>query len=309
MDEKDMKLCELLLGNSRFSYEELAENLGVSINAIHKRVKALVDLRIIRDFVARPSLAAANAIPPVWVFGRCESKYIHDVHLRLAKNDCTYWVSYSGGEFLYVGGYLRDLSELDPYTTFVINETHMSEPTVGIFPFLPGQSPAGDGLQRLDYQIVASLHKDSRKPLADVAEELHLTAKTVRNRLQRMIDKQLVELTIDWYPDASNDIMSLMHLGLIPSVDKMALSSQFLEGFSPNLIFPVFFANLPNLLVYFVWTNTMRQLEELRAKFAEAKEVQSIMLNVLQIGYTFDTWRDKQIEQKLRESHPADMRV
>jgi DNA-binding Lrp family transcriptional regulator len=299
MDETDIKLCLLLLNNSRLSYEEQAEKLGLSINAVHKRVKALVDLRIIRGFIARPSLTSSNAIP-VWVFGRCESKHIRDVHLRLSKNDCTYWVGYSGGEFLYVGGYLRDLSELEPFSMFVINETRMSEPTVGIFPPVPAKSLGVDRLQHVDYEIISSLHKDSRKPLADIAEELHLTAKTIRNRLQRMIDKQLIDLTIDWYPDASNDIISLIHLDFFSSADKMAITSQLLQTFSPHLLFPVFFANLPNKVAYFTWTNTMKQLEELRAKLAEAKEIESTMLNVLQIGYSFDTWRDRQIEEKTR---------
>lgn len=295
MDETDIKLCQLLLSNSRLSYEELAQKLGLSINAIHKRVKALIDIRIIRSFIARPSLTSSNAIP-VWVFGKCESKQIRDSQLRLSKNECTFWVAYSGGEFLYVGGYLHELSELESFTKFVLDETRMSEPTVGILPSMP-RSLSQDALQHTDYAIISSLHEDSRKPLADVASELHLTTKTVRNRLQSMIEKQLIELTMDWYPDASNDIMSLVHLGLASDADKQSLSTTLLEAFSPNLLFPVVFGNLPNLLIYFAWTNTMRELDELRAKIAETKGIQSIMLNVLHIGYSFPTWRDKFIPE------------
>ena len=291
LDEIDIKLCELLLINSRLSYDELAGKLGLSINAVHKRVKNLLDLRIIRAFVARPSLIALGAIT-VWIYGRCESKQLHDTHLRLSRNDCTYWVGYSGGDFLYAGGYLRDMSDLDSYATIVIDETKMKDPTIGIMPTLPKRNET-QKLDHLDYEIISSLHRDSRKSLADVSSELHLTARTIRNRLDKMIERQTIDLTIDWYPDASNDIFSVLHLGLTTGEGKMAFSSQLLEDFSPNLLFPIFFVNIPNQLTYFVWTNTMKQLEDLRSRIALTKGIESVTLNVLQIGYSFDTWRDK----------------
>ncbi|MCL4518259.1 MAG: winged helix-turn-helix transcriptional regulator [Thaumarchaeota archaeon] len=101
MDEIDIKLCKLLMGNSRLSYDELASRLGLSINAVHKRVRALVDLGIVRAFTAKPSLSSLGAIS-IWVYGRSSSKQIQDAHQILKKNDSTYWVAHSGGEFLYV---------------------------------------------------------------------------------------------------------------------------------------------------------------------------------------------------------------
>ena len=63
-------------------------------------------------------------------------------------------------------------------------------------------------LCELDYKIIRSLKEDSRKPVADISEEIGVSAKTIRRRLDRMIKNFLIELSIDWYPDASNDLMS-----------------------------------------------------------------------------------------------------
>jgi Lrp/AsnC family transcriptional regulator, leucine-responsive regulatory protein len=295
MDATDIKLCQLLLINSRLSYDELASKLGLSINAVHKRVKALIELKIIRAFVARPSLMAINTLA-IWIYGRCEPKQIRDAHLRLAKNDSTYWVAYSGGDFVYVGGYLHDISELESYVTFVRNEANMDYPTVGIISAMPKLDPKYQ-LSNTDIEIISSLHRNSRKPFADIASELHLTARTVRNRLERMIQNQSIDLTIDWYPDTSNDILSVLHLDIGTNKDIMSLSSQLLGEFSPNLLFPILFANIPNQLTFFVWTNTMKQLEDIRAKVAETQGIGSATLNVLQIGYSFDTWRDKLVSK------------
>ena len=296
MDETDITLCKLLLDNSRRSYDELASKLGLSINAVHKRVKALEELNIIRSFIARPSLTAQN-VTSVWIFGRSLSKKSHDSHLKLQKNDHTYWVAYTGGEVIYVGGYLRDISELDAYSTFVRNEAQIDEPIVAILPSTPRHGST-DELHQLDYQIISSLHKDSRKPLANVASELNLTAKTVRNRLERMIDRQLIDLTLEWYPDASNDILSILHISLGMNIDRMKLSSMLTESLSPNLVFCVPFSNYPNQLVAVIWANTMRKIEELHEKVSEMEDIDSVTSNVLQIGYSFETWRDKAIAER-----------
>ena len=37
----------------------------------------------------------------------------------------------------------------------------------------------------------------------------------------------------------------------------------------------------------------MRQMDDLRAEIARAEGVDSVMVNILQIGYIFDTWIDK----------------
>ena len=298
MDDTDIKLCQLLLANSRLSYDELASNLGLSINAVHKRVKILLDLRIIRSFTARLSLTALSAIN-IWIYGRSQSKHLEESHSRLQKNDSTYWVAYSGGELLYVGAYLRDISELESYVSFVRSQGQMSDPIVAILPSLPGRFSL-DELHQLDYQIISALHKDSRKPLADVATELHVSTKTVRNRLDKMIDKRLIDFSMDWYPDASNDIVAIFHVSISANGDRIRVFSSILEKFIPHVLFAVPFSNLPNQLVAFVWTNTMKELEGLRTEIGKINGVESVVSNVLQIGYSSDTWRDRVLLERAK---------
>jgi predicted transcriptional regulator len=69
----------------------------------------------------------------------------------------------------------------------------------------------------LDYKIIQSLKDNSRKATSDVAEELGVSAKTVRHRLSRMERNYLIQTSIDWFPDASNDIISVFHINLKPT--------------------------------------------------------------------------------------------
>lgn len=62
MDKTDISLCLFLMSNSRTPYHELAVRLGLSINAVHKRIGTLMDSGIIRAFTARPSLLSLGAL-------------------------------------------------------------------------------------------------------------------------------------------------------------------------------------------------------------------------------------------------------
>jgi len=294
MDRTDVSLCLSLMLNSRTPYHELATRLGLSINAVHKRVSAMTNLGIIRAFTAHPSLASVGATS-VWVYGRSEAVRPGDAHLRLKTDERIYWVANSGGGYIYTGGYLRTIAELDQFVAFVKKEVEMSEPTVGI---ILGSPPVtslarSEKLRPLDYQILASLRKDSKKPVSDVASEVKASAKTVHRRLEWMKDKGLAEFTIDWYPDASNDIVGLCHVEIAPGYDRQRMLEVLRQMFQQNILVEVLFSNLPNLIVLFLWTNSMKQMESLRERAAGTSGAKSVMLNVLQIGYMFDTWRDK----------------
>ena len=299
MDRTDISLCLFLMSNSRAPYHELAAKLGLSINAVHKRIGALVSQGVIKVFTAHPSLASIGAVS-VWVYGRSEAARPSDVHLRLKTDDRTYWVANSGGGYVYVGGYLRGIQELDSYVAFVKERGEMGDPTVGIIPAVGvGRQ---ETLRPIDYQILASLKKDSRKPATDIAAEVNASVKTVHRRLEWMMEKGLVEFSIDWYPDASDDIVSLCHIEVDRGSDRMKVLDALRKQFADNILVWMLFSNLPNMLVLFLWTNSMRQMEGIRGRVGSFEGIKSAMMNVLQVGYMFDTWRD---DMNLRNAHPG----
>ncbi len=292
-------LCQLLLMNSRLSYRELAEKLDLSINAVHKRIKALTEEGIIRTFTAEISQAVLGTVR-VLVFGKSDLEVIDGVQEKLRKNDSIYWVLLGGGNYLYVGAYIKDISQLDQYVSFVKNEAKIKDPIVGIFNALPIQ--ANEALYPLDYQIVCCLRKDSRKAASDVAEELGVSAKTVHRRLEKMLHQGLVELSIDWYPDASNDVFAMTHLKVRPSANKDAVGLSLMQKYGPNFFVYFSFSNLPNLLLGFVWANTLKELKAVLQNIHSEEDIESYMYNVPFTGYIYDTWRDKLLIEKGKQT-------
>jgi len=301
MDETDVILSQLLLMNSRISYRELADKLGLSVNAVHKRIQALVESGVIRAFTAKVSLSALNGIHVV-VFGRTEAKSPDEAREKLEKNDSIYWIAVAGGSYLYIGGFLRDISQLETFVSTVKKEAQIPNLTVGIqqgMDVLQRAQPISDTtLYPLDYKIIYALHKNSRRLTSEVAEELGVSAKTVRRRLSRMILEGLIELCIEWYPDVSNDIMTIFHLSLRASADKSKVSSLLVRKYSPNVLFFWSFSNLPNYFICLVWTQSMKQLRDIRESLQRENFIESIDPNILYTGYIYDTWRDKIVQEK-----------
>jgi DNA-binding Lrp family transcriptional regulator len=295
VDKTDVILSQDLLINSRASYRELAEKLNLSITAVHNRIQALIDQGIIRRFTARPSVLAQNAIH-ILIYGASKADNTQQVKAKLEKHGQIYWLAVAGGNILYLGAYLQHIAELEQLTSFVKENAQIPQPTVGItvspIPANLKNLNLDTELCSLDYKIIHSLKTAARKPIAEVAEETGVSAKTVRRRLDRMTKNFLIELSIDWFPDASNDIISAFHVNLKPDADKN-LPLTILEKNYPNILFYWGFSNMPNTYFFVTWNPTSRDIKNLREKIEQEPGVQSASPNVIFTGYMFETWRDK----------------
>lgn len=300
MDKTDIILCQLLLGNSRLSYSELADTLNLSVTAVHKRIQDLIESGVIREFTAKLSIFQLGALH-ILVFGRSKLNSVQGLPEKLESNGLIYWFSVGGGNLLYIGAYLQNIGELEDLVNFLKETAEMPEPTVGIstqplpLGFLPELK--NRTLYPLDYQIIFSLKDNSRKATSEVADELGVSAKTVRRRLARMMKDRLVELSMKWYPDASNDIISLIHVHLNSQADKNTMGRLF-QKYAPNMVFYWGFSNLPNTFILMFWTSTMKELQKIRESLEKEDDLQSVAPNVLYTGYIFETWRDQLLEEK-----------
>jgi DNA-binding Lrp family transcriptional regulator len=295
VDKTDLILCQLLLANSRLSYRALAEKLDLSVTAVHNRIQSLIEMGIIRKFTAKISIFAQQAIH-VFVFGSSKTNSIRDLVTKISKNKFIYWLAVGGGSVLYVGAYLKNIAELDTLSRFIRETAEMPEPTVGItfslVPFSNNNVRTDVKLCELDYKIIRALKDDSRKATSVVALEVGVSAKTVSRRLSRMIKNYLIEFSIDWYPDASNDIMSFFHVHLRPDANPNA-ADFILQKYYPNTLFYWGFSNIPNTYVYVIWTPTSKELKNIHLSLEQEQLIHSVAPNIIYTGYIFDSWRDE----------------
>ncbi len=297
MDEVDIALAIELNKNSRTPYRELADRMGLSMNAVHRRIQSMVDIGILQGFMANLSLPYLRPVVTL-IHGRTKDSSSTDVIARLGSDDRTFKILMSGMNHLYVHGLLRNVSDLDDYTRFVRKEGMIVDPAVMIG--LPPRTLVSEEVRmsKLDYRIVNALHSDSRRPLTDVSDELGVSARTVRRRLSKMEREGSVELTVRMMPTASPDILGFFHVTLNEGVDRSEAMARVANDFKPNILSIAPLSDHPDFFIVNVWTKTMRDLRDIRERFLEEDIFRSVIVDILFEGYFFDTWREQDLRRR-----------
>jgi len=261
MDEIDLFLIKKLLENSRSTFRELADITDMSVSAIHKRIRNLEDDGIINAYIARPSLIALKHL---WVaiFGTSNAKSMELVSKELGQHESISMVSITGGKFLYIKAYLRNISELQEYSSYVSKMAQISEPSIGIVnvPYITTPEP----LSSIDYKILKTLNRDARKPTSDIADDIGISAKTVRKRLNRMIEHKLVSFTIQWTPMYENSYFTLFYLFLNESTNLNSTIQHLNKKFSKNIAYCLTFSNIPHLILLCTLTKTSKDSQRIQ---------------------------------------------
>jgi len=302
MDESDRKLMLYLAENPRVPYRELADKLGVSVQAVHRRIQVLMKMGVLRGFGAGVSIRHLEAVP-VMVFGRSSSASIQETMKKLSKNDITSSVLVAGGNYLYIVGLLKGISDLERYTDFVKKAADMPEPSVGIYSLDAGLAPDYmDGgrtteekaeLTALDVRILSALKQDCRKSIADIAKEVGVSSRTITRRLERMFREGLIDLVVPMDPTATGDIVSTVHLHLREGASKKDLGARLINRFTPRMWYIRSFTNMPNFLLGIVCTDTMNELRGILEEISKDADVKSLVPNIWYADYLFETWRDR----------------
>lgn len=297
MDETDIRICQMLMRDSRLPYRELADALGLSVAAVHARVERLVHDGIVRRFTVNLSMACQGAVPVI-IFGRSELPSADSAARELSEDGSTYAYLVGAGNMVYVCGFLRSRSELDDYAACAAAVAGMPEPTVAVETMGPPgnlvtirESDCGN-ISALDLRIIDALKADSRKPLTDVAAELGVTAKTVKRRWDRMEAEGLVEKTIHWNPDAGGDIVVFLHIELAEGNDRHALGNILMSKHGPNVVFFRVFSNLPSFLQLILWGRSLREVKDVMERIEREDGVLRSSSYIVYKGYRFPTWRD-----------------
>src|SRR5512138_499463 len=113
MDDIDLSICQLLFNNARCPERKIADDLGLSVAAVHRRVGQLIDEGVIREFAANISGGYLKAVG-AQVDGVCDCRSVEDVLDQLRKNDSITSVLVSAANLTSLVLFLRNISDLGP---------------------------------------------------------------------------------------------------------------------------------------------------------------------------------------------------
>ncbi|MHA2288571.1 MAG: AsnC family transcriptional regulator [Promethearchaeota archaeon] len=288
MDTTDLHIAKLLLSNCRITYRDIAKTFELSVNAVYKRVQNMINSGVIRAFTARPSLIGLKAIN-VLIAGKSEGRNINDISGELGSHESIFFVGNAGGNYLYIDGYLREISELENYTANVskIAKLHDFITCIKELPYRINP----EVLTKTDYRILRVLVNDAKRSLADIAEDIGLSAKTVRKRIKRMMEYNLVEFSINFAPQTEGTIVCQFHAYLNQKKDYNSEYKRIEEKYYDYILYLQRFTNISNLLMITALTKSNREAATLYSKFQE-EDYEKVEYNIIYNGFFFDTWRD-----------------
>lgn len=302
MDDKDIEILKMLLANSRIPYREMADELGLSVNGVYKRIKNLQNSQIIRNFATTLDPRILNAFP-ITIFGQCEAGAVEKVISTLGKNENTTKISIAGGNYLYINAIFRDLRELQPYIKMVKKQGQIPAPMVGILRAKKTIESRLEDMNSMDFRIVSGLHRDSRRFASDVASELGISTKTARKRLSKLLDKEYIRMSVSFAPDSSRDIFAQMHLKLSKGQEINKTEAMLINNYSSNIIFLDSFNNLPNLILCSLWAPTMKDLKDIQVDMQKKNVFESVIPRIFYTTYVFDSWVDSIIDDLASKPH------
>ncbi len=299
MDSIDLQIAKLLLVNCRITYRDIGNRLNLSVNAIYKRVQNMIEFGVIRSFTARPSLIGLKAIN-ILVFGKSEGKNLIEISKELGVCENIFFVGNAGGNFLYVDGYLKDMSELDEYFDFISQTARINDFTTCIKELPYRNNP--EALTKLDFQILGALGNDARRSIADLAEDVGASAKTIRKRLKRMMDYNLAEFSINFAPQTEGIIVSQFNVYLKEGTDFNEAYERINKEYQDYILYLQRFTNIPNLLMITALTKSNLEATNLYSRLQEENH-EKVDYHIIYNGIFFETWRDKLYQEILSDTH------
>jgi len=293
MDETDYFLLKRLIENSRVTYRELADMIGISVSAVHKRIRTLEEEGFINTFIARPSYIALKYLV-VTIFGSSNEKSMDVVIKELGQHESTFYIGIAGGKFLYISAYLRDISELQDYSTYVSKTAQINEPTIGIInvPYVTTPEP----LTTIDYKILNTLNRDARKPITDIADDVGLSAKTVRKRLDRMIENNLASFTIELTVHKIL-FLTVFHVYLKEGTSLNSTVQYIYEKYAKNIVYCLSYSNIPNFLTLHTWAKNTQESQRIQEEL-QKEGFKDVIPHIFLSAKWYECWVDQLLRTK-----------
>jgi len=319
MDDTDRKLLLLISEDPRMPLKELSRRLGITRQAVSQRLQVLTKLGIFKSIKAEISIHWYGSLIFPLIWGVSKTTSIDKTLDRLGESEFTTSAAVFGGGMLSVFGCVRNELELNDFIDFVKRVAEMPDPTVGLIDTDDGVNhPTGrdrsdridDSKQKrnrkelssLDLRIIASLHDDARRPVAEIADALGTSVKTIRRHIERMRTEGSLDFHVPYDFPPGEDMFTVLLVNLRGGADKVEVGRRLLSRYPLRVIVVRSFTNIPHFLRILLSSDDMGEIRMIVKEIREDEDVASVTPNLIYDEREYETAWDWEMLRTLASS-------
>jgi Lrp/AsnC family transcriptional regulator, leucine-responsive regulatory protein len=296
VDEDDVRICMALMVDSRTSYDRLSKTLGMSVPAVHKRLKGLVETGVVQAFTASIDVASLGGVSAL-VYGHSPIASLDEVIDRVHADDSTWLVLMSGGGMVHCFAFLRNERDLACYIENVRVSLRMDDAAGHLHGLRPGDNRMGPRSATaptpLELRIINAMREDSRRRASEVAADLGVSARTVNSKQVSMRREGKAIFSIRWCPDYSREAVALIHLKLVPGTTIQEVIPRLFNRFKNEIVILSAFRDRSDLLVCTIWADHMRGIGRTAKDMADEIGAGSYTTHPIFQAQHLECWKDR----------------
>jgi DNA-binding Lrp family transcriptional regulator len=300
LERKDVTLIHVLLRDSRATDQQISLLTGLPSSEVAVRIESMMEAGVIRSFNTKPSLASLGAMS-VLLFGKSRLSSMEEIKDHLLSNDRVAWAALSTGGRLYVAVHLVEGTEMDAQVRKVEADAMMLRPTAAVRDIY-GFKEGTHEYSPLEWDIVRSLSKDSRKSVEEVAREVTVPVGEATKCLDELMENGSLDFSIALDPNQFANPMCMFHM---ETMDPFGLEDRvrnMMERNAPAFLFFNTYSNQRQLLTAMAIPQDFEDLRGLMRSLRSEGGFEYVDANPIIASCLLDTWRDKLVIGRGRPS-------
>jgi DNA-binding Lrp family transcriptional regulator len=190
MDETDRRILQELQRNCRISYETLSRDLGITGNSVKRRVKKLIDERVIERFVLRLSFAMVDAEPMLTLVELDGTQNDEEIIEKIGNHPYVNRVGFDSHGWLVVWVEYVGVEGLSEISSFIRGLDGVQD--VELNPLPPRDRGKKMVFSRTQLRVLKVLIEDPRMSVSQIAKEAGITIKRARKVLKELEESEAV---------------------------------------------------------------------------------------------------------------------
>jgi DNA-binding Lrp family transcriptional regulator len=291
----------MLDANCRSSYQEMASGLGLSANAVKKRVSKLIESGRIVGFRVLPSLTMMDATLVLAIVYTDGSENREATVNHIGSTPVFHHISTiaatEGGTYFAIGRYCG-LDQLSEVTRQIREIPEIRNIEIHNLLFSEG---AKIELTKQHVRLLKHLRADPRMSIADMAQNTGITAKRARRLVNDLTENGAFRFRIRWNMSTGKDTQFLVRIEYEESeMSGYDLFRWLLKDF-PSRFWEAYISSTEAIVFGNFVVPTLRDAEETAKQIRQSKHVKSATAYVCFSNTKFrrlgDSWMEKLISE------------